>query len=702
MLCIFCFNSISLNMPRSFEKQFGFMKTQVGSFVDETFKNADQDLDTPPEEQENEMFDYTPFSDRDTEEQMQLIHDVKSLVAKKRDLKRTIYRSKVSPEGTEVEDQDRERENKNDVLAGLRVIKQNGRFISVPSESPDDLLKDVVDESIAAAGNELTKIQKELAQYGRIPGLKEEYQKETTKLFFYVRVMREYEKLEAQKSLVEGALERLRVSSTASPEGSIVGIELKKYNRLAEMKSDIEERMSAIKDPQSIGPVLSRMLDLERYAVNREQGTIVEIPTAKAIIDQGLANLRMNQPFMIAGHLGGGKTEIARHIARIFMLEHTEPRKLAASDNAYEMMEPEFFSGAEEASVYDLVGKLKLTQEKRELKDIIPEIDSYIAKQQATGVAVDRDRVLTMMERVLCDRGATVTAFNYGPLGRAIKEGKPIIIDEINMMPQDVISRINDIALKKPGDRVRLQENGEEEFVIAPGFAIISTLNVGRQYHGTKEINAAFKSRWVSEELSYPSIEETFDLILVALMRKDRLRLDPNFPAEMYEKLIDLAIVVGEAQDLFTGKTAGQRFMSMTRGGSVRAEKSQLEKTVISTRDLMKKIIGPWKRSNFTEPLENILAKNILASAGIDAKDDQKFLTEIFIRRGFFADWNSDDFSRAGITGISDEELQTLQALQETDEYKKANSIYNDLARSARENSRHLQSSMLIGNQSNF
>jgi hypothetical protein len=291
---------------------------------------------------------------------------------------------------------------------------------------------------------------------------------------------------------------------------------------------------------------------------------------------------------------------------------------------------------------------------------------------------------------------ATETFFNYGPLGRAIKRGVPIIIDEINLIPPDVVGRINDILTKRVGQKIRLQENGEEEFEIQKGFAVLATCNLGTQYEGIKEVNAAFKSRWVAKEVFYPEIEETFDLMLSALLRKDRVRLAPEFPAAAYDKLIDLAVVVREIQEIFSGRTEGMRWMALATNTS--AEPTQLKKSVVSTRDLMRKIIEPWKRTGFKESLDAIIARNILA-AEVFSADDQKFMTEIFIRRGFFSAYKAHDFEQAGIRGISQRELDALQVNIGKDEYQSANTYFDSLRSAAHNRAAMLRDSLLIGTQ---
>lgn len=476
----------------------------------------------------------------------------------------------------------------------------------------------------------------------------------------------------------------LRRTQVTGKTGAVVGYHQRLIEQYEKELQEEEELIARMSEEESIGPRIMRFIELRKYQEAWKNRRLIEVPSVAKTITRVLENMRNHQPYMLAGHLGSGKTEIAKQTAKLFMLEHAEDYIPNASElseeELYSRLEPEFFSGSDEASVYDLVGKLKLVGKKVDDSAVV----AVQAKRLATELAEKgiRDVPESDLVKLILGQGSvTETVFNYGPLGRAIKFGKPLIVDEINMIPQDVVAVMNDYLLRKVGDKVRLQQNGEEEFEIKDGFAVISTLNVGAQYAGVKDFNAAFRSRWVGEEVDYPTIGETYDLILTALLRSDVQRLPPNFPAEMYPKLVDLALVVRESQELFTGKTQGQRFMNKVSG--MNAANAQLEKIVISTRDLMVKIIKPWLMGGFTKPsLDEIIAEKIL-QGGFDAPDDQKFLTELFLRRGFFQGWDAARFAQYGVKVIDDKEIQILQTTETRAEFE-AGDPFKDLAAAAR------------------
>lgn len=653
------------------------------------------------EKNEKNESDQVPFAERLPEEQADLIYQIQTLVAKRRDLARTMRQGSGKEGETKHEESESLRSSFEDIfddeLSG-RMERIGGRYIST-KKSAEAEVKNTRESALADSQAELSLVMEKLEEMGKIPGLQEAYGKEVTKLYFYGKLLRRREDLLGKMSRIDAAIESVRKKSKDSHAGVPVGADAALLERLTTKKNEVNEKLKMFRsEDDSIGPFLDRVATLREYNDSFQKDRILELPSVKNVVNLGLEALRNRLPFTLAGHLGSGKTEVARHIAKLYMLENGMANPGESFDEAYERLQPEFFSGSEEASVYDLIGKLKIKRESEKnwsSKNTTELVQKYAEDMRAQGVEIDENRVLERVLTSVIQGGDVETVFNYGPLGRALRDGRPIIIDEINMIPPQVLGRINDIAIKAVGKPIILQENGDETFRVDPGFGIISTFNVGRQYHGTQEWNTAQASRWSGPKVDYPTMEETYDLILVALLRNDRLRFPPNFPAEEFPKLAKLAVAVREIQELFSGQTEGQRYMALKQG--MRAEKSQLEKTVISTRDLMRKIILPWRESNFTKPLDEIIADNILATAGTHSEDDQKFLTELLIRTaGFFEGWTAENFRKHHIESVSDDELRTLHGMIDTPEYKK-NNPHQDLLKKLDERVDKMKASLLLG-----
>lgn len=643
-----------------------------------------------------------PFADRSEEERTDLIYRIQSFVAERRDLMRTLRNPETgvaSGKAVEYSDagsggMDVERKNRGSI--GKRRLPVMRSVVAKTSEATDN--------ARMKSQERLDTVSQELQKLGMVPGLKEAYGKEVTKLYFYGKLLRHREQLLGERADLDFSLRRARAKESFA--GTPVGADLSMIESLEAGSRAVEEALQSFREGDSMGAFLDRVATLREYAESFQSGRIVELPSVEKLVELGLENLRHHQAFTLAGHLGSGKTEVARHIAKLHMVETAIEAGALLPDESYEeaydRMKPEFFSGSEEASVYDIIGKLKIKREKREEwspQDVAELVEKHVASLEGVSEEAGKELKDRILERVISaavSGGDMETAFAYGPLGRALKEGKPIIIDEINMIPPQVLGRLNDIAIATIGKPIILQENGEEEFSITPGFGILGTFNVGRQYHGTQELNAAQANRWNGPKVDYPSMEESYDLILATLLRKDRVRLPPSFRAEDYEKLADLAIVTRHVQELFSGQTEGQRYMARRQG--MKAEKAQLEKTVISTRDLLRKIILPWRDRGFKEgSLEEVIADNILATAGTHSEDDQRFLVELFLENGFFAGWDAARFQLHHIGSIEDEDIRTIHNVMGEEEYRK-----NDPLGKVREEARdrasgNMRSMLLMG-----
>lgn len=96
-----------------------------------------------------------------------------------------------------------------------------------------------------------------------------------------------------------------------------------------------------------------------------------------------------------------------------------------------------------------------------------------------------------------------------GKIGKAMKEGLGVVLDEQNGMTADQQTFFNDLFLKKPGDMVTVEN---ETFTIAKGFCVIATLNAmtdtqGNRRHGRQQQDSANAARFSRLDFAYPHQE---------------------------------------------------------------------------------------------------------------------------------------------------------------------------------------------------
>lgn len=112
--------------------------------------------------------------------------------------------------------------------------------------------------------------------------------------------------------------------------------------------------------------------------------------------------------------------------------------------------------------------------------------------------------------------------FTYGAITRALRDGKPLIIDEGNAMDPDILKRLNKVLQLKPGDTFQIQEDGGEKILVQKGFCVIMTANEkSTRYKGVNEMSSDFKNRFGANvaRVSYPDIDILPGQVPKTLMR---------------------------------------------------------------------------------------------------------------------------------------------------------------------------------------
>ncbi len=626
------------------------------------------------------------FEERPEAEQVELMYTIHSLVDEQKLLTQSL----------------RSTEKERHVEGVFDIKKVAGRFITVPipSEGTEHELYDKV--AVAQTKDRLEHVKAELKDMGNIPGLHEAYEKKLVISYYLVKVAKTTEIYRARVAAIDRSIEQLSKQAKESASGSLTGVKGRQFDMLKQERDDLARKItdfeSTLLSHEGADRQLAETQHLSRiseYAESYERGYMVEFPSARKTVHDLLNSMRLHQTRLLVGHLGSGKTAMARHAAKLFMLENGigyDPSQASDINEVYKELKPEFFSGSEEASVYDLMGKLKIESTGGDLTKLaqnVEQISKKLQRLKKSKIDIPKEEIA---KALLGKSDVVETIFSYGPVGRAIKEGKPIIIDEINRMPAEVLSRANDYFSVQVGEKVNIQENGGELFEIKPGFVVIATANRGREYN-VKKMELSMKYRLPEIQVDYPEVEETYDLMTAALVRKDRPRLPEKFPVDQYDKLADLAVATREIQEVFAGQTVGLRFMSMINRAD--PERTALERSVISTRDLMRNVIGTWKDGNFSQSLDEVVAEQILKTNRED-KVEQKFMTEIFMRRGFFEGWSSEQFKQYNID-VSDKEIQVLQAQMDTKEYKEADQRFGELQSEAHERANLAKANLLIG-----
>ncbi len=383
------------------------------------------------------------------------------------------------------------------------------------------------------------------------------------------------------------------------------------------------------------------------------KGRIVETAYVKQMKDVARDKIRSLPALFVTGELGAGKTEFAKDLARDLWVERnpapvlppelktastTEEKNAirkewAAKKDAWvarrdgpggweplmvygnkNIQTDEFFGGrgierGESISAEEQA--IRISEEWKRIVEALPKGSAVLQDLEAAR----EDFRLSMLEAF---RSPVQTKTYLGPLLRAMKEGRPLIIDEMNAIPHHVLIALNTLLLMRPGETVIPPFPGEPPFNVAPGFVVIATGNYkpedGKAYVGRQQMDAAFLSRFgllsydylpmPTESLpdgSSPEAEREFrakceqtTMFVLRLLNNDlSLDVPPNAfgPNGQIERL---AVVARRLQDVFSASEGGKGFYERTCGGEVNV-KEVLKENVLSIRHVIP-VLESWQK----------------------------------------------------------------------------------------------------------
>ena len=298
------------------------------------------------------------------------------------------------------------------------------------------------------------------------------------------------------------------------------------------------------------------------------------------IAEAGPAILR-GDPILLVGETGGAKTALAEHLSRTAV-----------------GAEPELVSGYGDITSAQLIGSHEL---------------------RASG-------------------GATSSIFVPGPLLRAMTEGRPVILDEINAMPPEFLKRLNRILQLRPGDTLHVQEDAGRPVLIAPGFAILATANeqTPHRYRGLDRLSAELVNRFGANSyrvhypdagLDYVEFPVENALLAAAAVVDERGTLPASIGVDALQRVARAAFI---SQQVFAG-AHGEGFEAFVSTDRQIDGRPGLEESVLAPRTLvalLHKVAG----SAGTVTIERALTRFV---EGVMHREDRRVLALIIQGQGF-------------------------------------------------------------------
>lgn len=253
--------------------------------------------------------------------------------------------------------------------------------------------------------------------------------------------------------------------------------------------------------------------------------------------------LRRNEPVLLIGETGSGKTTICQVIAAAM-------KKTLHIVNAHQNMETSDLIGAQRpvrnkaaistALIQDLTKLLKNhTAEENILQHDLPSLlNAYdaliqgkptsVSSQERSQIEQSRKRLETLFE--WCD----------GSLVHAMRDGQYFLLDEISLADDSVLERMNSVL---ESDRtLLLAEQGSTDTLVcaSEGFQFLATMNPGGDY-GKRELSPALRNRFTEIWVPYAAdCEEMFQIAEAKLSTSFREFSSPMISfAEWYSNTYD-------------------------------------------------------------------------------------------------------------------------------------------------------------------
>ena len=247
--------------------------------------------------------------------------------------------------------------------------------------------------------------------------------------------------------------------------------------------------------------------------------------------------------------------------------------------------------------------------------------------------------------------GAIETVEIYGPLAKAMIEGKTVIFDEFTALPKEQMVFIKGVFNAKVGDRINIVGNGIVE--IAPGFQQVFTANLKSEKNPERqdlppEIAREFEQN--NLEVKYTSKEEAYDIMLARLMNRDG-SLDMSFH-DLNTTLKSLCEVMAEIQESYTNETNEE---VARRAGALDASGKRYSlKKFVMTQGSVEAILSSWliekqtgkQERTFVEFLDDRF-KTALTFKEYP-KEDRILVAKILASKGFLLTLTAEDLDLPG------------------------------------------------------
>jgi len=359
------------------------------------------------------------------------------------------------------------------------------------------------------------------------------------------RAAAEFLRAQDRKDEISGRMASLRAKAVKMGRPLTAG-ERRKITAWQKQLSEVDDNID-IPANSSKEKFLEEITRLQVREWKRQlDGGLLMTEQMQTIIDETLPAITRGEPTLFVGETGGAKTALAEYMVQ-----------------TYFGVDPEFVSAYGDVNSYQLMGKQELREE----------------------------------------NGASVSEFVPGPIIRAMEQGTPLILDEINAMPPELLKRLNKIMQLRPGDRFAVQEDSGKIVEVQPGFCIIATANEkSKRYKGVDDLSVEFQNRFGANinRVRYPDHDKGYDeyprenaQLAMATVATQRGELPSDIDEGEFENFVRAARL---SQQIFSGIN-GEGYSQFIDTEKMVDNRPGLEETVLAPRtmvDILHKVAGSY------------------------------------------------------------------------------------------------------------
>lgn len=472
--------------------------------------------------------------------------------------------------------------------------------------------------------------------------------------------------------------------------------------RVDQIKKYEEELQNLIKNSQEAYEFYYKR-QLLRDIKSQNQNKLVDVSYVKDAKEKVINSMEKGKPVYIVGHLGSGKTQLASEASIEFTIKnkiqkelekelenwYLENQNATEEDAIYkfkelfnqktkyyeniletgekeevEKLHPLFISGSHNLTYEDMFVEKTLTlahsfsqgSYSDYLELIIDDFYVWMDEHKDKLEKMTEEEQLNLKIQIWKSFSDLLVASNsaFGTEIKkiereiliAVRQGRPVIVDELNTIAMQNLIALNDILQRNIGHRAYITGVGAVK--IEEGFAFIGTGNLSTQmvnYEGTNELNPAFKSRFLTIEYNYvlqntvgtleeqenPQKNELFRIIVSRLIdEKGNIHL-PDVKNTL-EELFRFAQLSRVTQNVFMGKWKDNETSNNIEG-------VELRESVLSIRNILH-VLDNWNLGE-EKDLSKALWDSFISS--ITYPDDQNYILSQAVRFGFFSQeegWN--------------------------------------------------------------